>query len=216
MVYGSNGRRQKRSKSTVIILFVVSSLSACILLAIRFELSRKTLYPLHSIGWQKGARGKPSKAKVIKPAPVGAGVGVNEGSMLDSIQPGLGGAFGTWKPTTTWAPHTINSRPITQIQLVSCILPPSVFNLCSPKTNPKEILLHGEWTRIERDLNMRAGSQYLFLFVRESHTLHPCVKEVKIKSGTDSRLFTLSRPSVTLFIRSRRHQHNPLITFTDD
>lgn len=155
-----------RSARSVTVLLVLFTLCSAFVLTSRFQLANETHYPVHSIGWQAGAKAFHAKAKAAAAgqAVLDAG-GLDEGNRtVPSLPPGFGDAF-AWKPSD-WNPSDLDSRPITEITLVSCVLPPSLV-VCFPKATPKEILERGEWIRVERDLNARAGIYYLFLFVRE-------------------------------------------------
>ncbi len=67
-----------------------------------------------------------------------------------------------------WDPLSTDTRPITEITVKSCVLPPGLYDVCSPTSSKKEDALRGEWERVDRDLNKRIGITYLYLFVRKS------------------------------------------------
>lgn len=69
--------------------------------------------------------------------------------------------------TRLWDPLSDDTRPITEITVKSCVLPPGLYDVCSPTSSKKEDALRGEWERVDRDANKRIGITYLYFFVRE-------------------------------------------------
>lgn len=68
-----------------------------------------------------------------------------------------------------WDPlSTAQVTPITEITVKSCVVPPGLFDVCSPTTSAKEDALRGVWRRVDRDLNKQIGIYYLYVFYRES------------------------------------------------
>ncbi|KAM0755762.1 hypothetical protein T439DRAFT_351508 [Meredithblackwellia eburnea MCA 4105] len=60
-----------------------------------------------------------------------------------------------------WNPLVYDKRPITELTIKSCVLPPGIYDMCTP-----EDALRGKWVRVERDLNRNVGMYYLYLFER--------------------------------------------------
>jgi len=80
-----------------------------------------------------------------------------------------GRVLGGWQSAVAreWDPLSTDTRPITEITVKSCVLPPGLYDVCSPTSSKKEDALRGEWERLDRDLNKRIGITYLYLFVRK-------------------------------------------------
>ena len=68
-----------------------------------------------------------------------------------------------------WDPlRATTGAPLTEITVKSCVVPPGLFDVCSPTTSAKEDALRGKWIRVDRDLNKQIGIYYLYIFYRES------------------------------------------------
>ncbi|SCV68486.1 BQ2448_607 [Microbotryum intermedium] len=67
-----------------------------------------------------------------------------------------------------WNPFIAETTPITEIQFKTCMLPPGLYDLCSPTSSKKEDATRGEWRRLDRDLNKRIGIYYAYLYYRRS------------------------------------------------
>ncbi|SCZ90451.1 BZ3500_MvSof-1268-A1-R1_Chr1-3g01997 [Microbotryum saponariae] len=67
-----------------------------------------------------------------------------------------------------WNPFLAETTPITEIQIKTCMLPPGLYDLCSPTSSKKEDATRGEWKRVDRDLNKRVGIYYAYLYYRTS------------------------------------------------
>jgi hypothetical protein len=65
-----------------------------------------------------------------------------------------------------WDPFIIHQRPMTEITAKACVWPPSVYDTCMPESSVREDAERGEWRRVEKDINMRVGVYYLYLFYR--------------------------------------------------
>ncbi|KDE09787.1 hypothetical protein MVLG_00186 [Microbotryum lychnidis-dioicae p1A1 Lamole] len=65
-----------------------------------------------------------------------------------------------------WNPFLAETTPITEIQIKTCMLPPGLYDLCSPTSSKKEDATRGEWRRVDRDLNKRVGIYYAYLYYR--------------------------------------------------
>lgn len=74
--------------------------------------------------------------------------------------------FNTEDPEDYWDPFVLHSRPITEITAKACIWPPSIYDACMPDSSVREDAERGRWMRVEKDLNMRVGIYYLYLFYR--------------------------------------------------
>lgn len=70
--------------------------------------------------------------------------------------------------TDKWDPLSSSlGAPLTEITVKSCVVPPGLFDVCSPTTSAKEDALRGKWVRVDRDLNKQIGLYYLYIFYRE-------------------------------------------------
>lgn len=74
--------------------------------------------------------------------------------------------FNTEPEELYWDPFILHRRPITEITAKACIWPPSVYDTCMPDSTLKEDSTRGKWLRVEKDINMRVGVYYLYLFYR--------------------------------------------------
>lgn len=74
--------------------------------------------------------------------------------------------FSTAENEDYWDPFVIHKRPITEITAKACIWPPSIYDTCTPESSVREDAERGRWMRIEKDLNMRVGIYYLYIFYR--------------------------------------------------
>lgn len=74
--------------------------------------------------------------------------------------------FETSEPEDYWDPFVLHSRPMTEVTAKACIWPPSIYDSCMPDSSVREDAERGKWMRIEKDLNMRVGIYYLYLFYR--------------------------------------------------
>lgn len=74
--------------------------------------------------------------------------------------------FNTEDAEDYWNPFVLHRRPITEVTAKACIWPPSIYDACMPDSSMREDAERGKWMRIEKDLNMRVGIYYLYLFYR--------------------------------------------------
>jgi hypothetical protein len=136
-----------RSSRCVTLLLLIATIFIGFLLTSRYHLANSEQVNRH-IGWQAQAKAFRAKAKaqMAKPNvidetnPEGYGEMDEDDEMMgdsggNPFLNGLGDGFSKWKPSKDWDPLARDTRPITEIQLISCIIPPSIGNLCQPKTN---------------------------------------------------------------------------------
>jgi hypothetical protein len=83
-----------------------------------------------------------------------------------------------------WDPLVSQATPITEIQVKSCVLPPGLYDLCSPTSTKKEDATRGVWQRVDRDLNKRIGVYYEYIFYRTCFSFG----RLRQGEGTDRRM----------------------------
>lgn len=72
----------------------------------------------------------------------------------------------SWEPEH-WDPLRPSLTPLTELTVLSCYTPPTLFDNCKPRSTIKEDAIRGSWRRVGKDLNKRIGLSYLYLFERE-------------------------------------------------
>lgn len=168
-------------KNTSIVLLAGTVLTV-VLLTARYRLAHPSDHPYGRAGWSIGSQSYAPSFRWAVPTATGTD------ETADTVQGG-GGFDGDagwddyydWMPppeNTRWDPLTPDTRPITEITIKSCVLPPGLSDdICAPISSKKvrpvpashatrcaarvgspappsqEDALRGKWVRVDKDLN---------------------------------------------------------------
>lgn len=190
-------------------LAVITALSAFTLYQQSYFERYANHAPPTNLGWQSGLPAYLSRTSTSS----GSSASTFGGDGDDAVRPGdLQGSEDDWwndfddtayndaydgfapvQTTEEWDPFILNPRPLVEITAKSCIWPPSVYDTCMPDSTMREDAERGKWLRVEKDLNLRIGVYYLYLFYRRLPlgSSAPTIREFKLVTKGEEKYIKL-------------------------
>ncbi|KAG1878635.1 Metallo-dependent phosphatase-like protein [Suillus tomentosus] len=85
-------------------------------------------------------------------------------------------------PLDVWAPLLPHDTGLSEIAITRCMMSPSlVGNLCAPTTTVEQDAIKGNWVRVDRDLNTKAGLWNLNIYYRRTRRLDiPLITDLRL------------------------------------
>ncbi|GAA95593.1 uncharacterized protein L969DRAFT_101695 [Mixia osmundae IAM 14324] len=104
------------------------------------------------------------------------------------------------KHLDSWDPLRPNSLPITSIEVRSCYFSPELYDACQPEATPRDEQIYGKWVRVNKDVNIRRGVWYTYVYYRRQHPFmsHPTVREMQLVQQDHADEITLASQGWTM------------------
>ncbi|EJD43821.1 Metallo-dependent phosphatase [Auricularia subglabra TFB-10046 SS5] len=172
------------------------------LLAYVFILNQPTVGPgsLQRLGWQSwelvadgaGSQSRPDDLGLPLDEDLSAG---SSNHWWDAQASKPGDTAAAELPLDNWNPLLPHSTGLSEIAVSRCMFPPSLVDFCAPKADWSEAFQRGgQWVRVDRDLNTKAGFWWLNIYYRRTRRFDvPLITDIKILPvGGESELEDLS------------------------